>query len=693
MGLAREASVAPAPLAPAGVPQRGPRANDPEARAFWAFQVPRGPSVPSVRDEAWPRSDIDRFILAALEDKGLQPVGDADPRTLVRRVAFDLTGLPPSPAMVEAYAAAPSHAALAGLVDSMLASRAFGERWGRHWLDVARYAESTGKERNYAFPEAWRYRDWVIEAVASGMPYDEFVRKQVAGDLLPASDEKERDANLVATGFLAVGPKGLNERRREQFVMDVVDEQIDVTTRAVMGVSVACARCHDHKFDPVSQRDYYALAGIFRSTQTLYGTPNDRGNRQPSALLALGQGTEREDLLPAKDPGPMGRQAGPLAARRAARRAGANGGMDPERPLPASPQTDVPHAMGVREGIPHDSPFLARGEVSQKSGRVPRGFVPALDGGESIAIPAGASGRLQLAQWLTRPENPLTARVAANRAWMHLMGVGIVRTPDDFGFNGERPSNPALLDYLALRLQSGGWSLKGLVREIVLSRAYGLASTLDPVAHEVDPGNTLRWRHEPRRLDAESLRDAMLSVSGMLDMAPPVGSPVSSMGEGPVRRLPAGEWTEGALRKRSAYLPVVRGFVPESLELFDFAEPSLVVAQRDTTNVPAQALYLMNNPQVLGWARGMARRLLAEAGMDPRERVTLAYRLALGRQPTPRELGRALEFVREEREEGLMSADSSKGNARLADRIRAGETAWTSLAQALLASAEFRYLR
>ena len=283
-----------APIAPAGSPSlRGPRANDPDAHSFWSFQPPCAPAIPAVRDDAWPRSEIDRFVLASLEARGLRPVGDADPRTLVRRLSFDLTGLPPDPAIMDAYAAAPSPGALSSLVDTMLASRAFGERWGRHWLDVARYAESTGKERNYAFPEAWRYRDWVIDAVASDMPYDEFVRRQVAGDLLPATDVKERDANLVATGFLAIGPKGLNERRREQFVMDVVDEQIDVTTRAVMGVSVACARCHDHKFDPVSQRDYYAMAGIFRSTQTLYGTDDDRGNRQPSAYLALGHGKDQ----------------------------------------------------------------------------------------------------------------------------------------------------------------------------------------------------------------------------------------------------------------------------------------------------------------------------------------------------------------------------------------------------------------
>jgi hypothetical protein len=228
-------------------------------RSFWSFQIPKAPAVPVVKQVDWPRSDVDRFILASLEAKGMEPVTDADPRSRVRRVSFDLVGLPPDPAVVEEYAANPRPEAFAKIVDDLMASPRFGERWGRHWLDVARYAESTGKERNYAFPEAWRYRDWVIEAVNADLPYDEFIRRQVAGDLIPTKDFAERDRNVVATGFLAIGPKGLNERRREQFLMDMVDEQIDVTTRAVMGVSVACARCHDQKFDPISQEDYYAM--------------------------------------------------------------------------------------------------------------------------------------------------------------------------------------------------------------------------------------------------------------------------------------------------------------------------------------------------------------------------------------------------------------------------------------------------
>jgi hypothetical protein len=667
------------------------RAEGPEpapARRFWSFQPLRKPSVPDVRDIAWPRSDIDRFLLAQQEVQGLHPVADAAPEVLVRRVSFDLTGLPPSTAMLDAFAKDPTPQAFARLVDDLLASRAFGERWGRHWLDVARYAESTGKDRNHAFPEAWRYRDWVIAAVQRDMPYDEFIRRQIAGDLVSARNAAERDENLIATGFLAIGPKGLNERRRDQFLMDVVDEQIDVTTRAVMGLSVGCARCHDHKSDPVSQRDYYALAGIFRSTQVLYGTEGSQGNRQPSGLFELGLGLDREDLRPvaARSDETVGRQERRLRRNPAAARATAAGRADPERPMPALPSTNGPRAMGVREGVVMDCALLVRGEVTQRGERIPRALLPWVGGETPPVIPRGESGRLQLATWLTDPANPLTARVQANRVWLHLFGRGLVRTADDFGAGGERPSNPALLDHLAVRLQEGGWSMKALIREIVLSRTYALSSTVDARALELDPDNLLLWRSSPRRLDAESLRDAMLAVSGLLDPGPPGRSPVAALGDG---RLGPGM---GSLRsdpvrtRRSVYLPIVRGFVPESLELFDFAEPSLVVAERETTNVPAQALFLMNNPGVVQMAGAFARRLFEDAGPGPWERVDRAYRLAFGRHPTPDERRRALEFIRTQRVEGLEGA-------RRRDPLMESHAAWTSFTQALLASAEFRFLR
>lgn len=661
-----------------------------DGRRFWSFVPPKAPPSPALIAGDWPRKELDRYVLARLEAQGLQPVQDADPRILLRRLGFDLTGLPPDPAMVERYVEAPTRGALERIVDELLASPRFGERWGRHWLDVARYAESTGKERNYAFPEAWRYRDWVIAAVNADLPYDEFVRRQVAGDLLPARSVEEHDANVIATGFLAVGAKGLNERLREQFVMDVVDEQLDVTMRSVMGVTVACARCHDHKFDPFTQHDYYALAGIFRSSQTLYGTTGDQGNRHPSSLLTLGQSVSviRDDVPVGNRPARDGMQGNRREARQAAFR---RNRPEPELPLPPMPSPEIPRAMGVREGRPADCHLLVRGEVSQRGDRVPRGFVEVLNTVPAPPIPARASGRLELASWLTRPENPLTARVVVNRTWRHLFGRGLVRTADDFGMLGERPTHPELLDHLAIRFREGGGSMKSLIREIVLSRTYQLAHDTDDLALEVDPENALLWRSSLRRLDAEAIRDAMLQVSGTLDLKPAMGSPVSKLGDGRVGRGMGGPREDSVRRKRSVYLPVIRGFVPESLELFDFAESSLVVADRDTTNVPSQALYLLNNPEVVELARAFARRLLADAGLSPRQRIDRAYRLALGRPPTSAELARALEFLRDE----LTRTPRPPGPGRPRGRAGAppGELAWTMFSQALLASAEFRFLR
>ncbi len=678
-----------------------------EGRDFWSFQIPKAPAVPSVKRSDWAWSDVDRFLLSSMEAAGIEPVSDSDPRTRVRRVSFDLVGLPPDPRVVEQYAANPTPEAFTRIVDDLLASARFGERWGRHWMDVARYAESTGKERNYAFPEAWRYRDWVIEAVNADLPYDEFIRRQVAGDLLPAKDAAERDRNVVATGFLAVGPKGLNERRREQFLMDLVDEQIDVTTRAILGVSVACARCHDHKFDPISQRDYYAMAGIFRSTQTLYGTATNQGNRHPSSLIALGQTPEAPMPMPAtpearKESAGGSGKPGVKAARQAARRAALNRNRsEPELPLPPMPAEGTPRAMAVREGRPMHCALLLHGEISQRGDPVPRGFVEVLNTVPPPMIPARASGRLQLAQWLTRPENPLTARVQVNRVWLHLFGRGLVRTADEFGAQGERPTHPELLDHLAVRFQREGGSLKKLLRELVLSRTYQLSSATSERGLEIDPDNTLLWRSSPRRLDAEALRDAMLAVAGVLDAVPPVGSPVSRLGDGPIRRGTDSRNENPVARKRSVYLPVVRGFVPESMDLFDFAEPSLVVADRDTTNVPAQALYLMNNEAILQISRAFALRLLAEGNLAPRERIDRAYRLAFGRPPTPREVMRAAEFLRTELGDVARNPTPRSGSvperrrrpgARGRETSRPGEVVWASFAQALFASAEFRFL-
>ncbi len=669
---------------------RVPAADTRPAAPHWAFERPVAAAVPAVRDTSWPRGDIDRFILAALDKAGLKPVGDAGPESLLRRLCFDLTGLPPTPEQIESVrrAADGNGGAIpepmwASIVDGLLASPAFGERWGRHWLDVARFGESTGKERNHTFPEAWRYRDWVVNALNADTPYDRFIREQLAGDLLAKdAPDSGRAALTIATGFLALGPKGLNERKREQFVADVVDEQIDTTTRAVLGVTVACARCHDHKFDPFTQRDYYALAGIFRSTETCYGTSGDaQRNRQPGTLIPVPTEPLAERVPPS--PGLLQRLRPRARFQAAVNRPspGRGGAAVAALPLPDNRNTNA-MAMGVRDSRVEDAFLLVRGEVSQRSGRVPRGFVEAINRDASIAMPVAESGRRELAAWLTAGSNPLTARVAVNRVWLHLFGRGLVRTPDDFGRNGEAPSHPELLGHLAVRFMADGWSVKRLVRELVMSRTYRLSTASEPAAYAADPDDVLLWRARPRRLDAEAIRDAMLSASGELDPRPLHGSMVAQAGDVFVGGRFRPERFNTPSNRRSLYLPVVRDAVVDALEVFDFAEPSLVVTARDETNVPAQALYLMNSPFVMDQSRALARRILDAPGGSERGRVVLAHRLVLGRTPDESEIVRALGYL------GRESTEPGPGG-----RPAGPEAAWTLFAQSLLATAEFRYLR
>jgi hypothetical protein len=663
-------------LSTAGVLADNGDASSPPAH--WAFRRPVQPTAPAVQDTDWPRGDIDRFLLSAQERAGLKPVGEARPEELLRRLSFDLTGLPPTPEQVEALLQSVAttggiltESAWASWVDGFLASPAFGQRWGRHWLDVARFAESTGKERNHTFPEAWRYRDWVVDAFNADKPYDRFLREQVAGDLLAQeAPPGERGALTIATGFLALGPKGLNERKREQFVADLVDEQIDTTTRAILGVTVACARCHDHKFDPFTQRDYYALAGIFRSTETCYGTSGDtQRNRQPSSLIPV--------------------PSEPLATRVPVRRVPPPR-LRPNRPAKGTPADALPAdnrhtnslAMGVRDSRVENAFLLARGEISQRKDRVPRGFVEALQQGTPVRMPTGESGRRELANWLTAESNPLVARVAVNRVWLHLFGRGLVRTADDFGRNGETPSHPELLDHLAVRFMADGWSVKRLVRELVTSRAYRLSTATDPKSYAVDPDDVLLWRARPRRLDAEAIRDAILSASGELDPKPLHGSLVAQLGDTIVGGRLRPDRLAQVSNHRSLYLPVVRDAVIDALEVFDFAEPSLVVTARDETNVPAQALYLMNSPFVLDQSRALARRILQSPRTSPRDRVLLAGHRVFGRNLQESEVRRALAFLARE---ALEPGPSGRPNGP--------ETAWTLFSQSLFASAEFRYLR
>jgi hypothetical protein len=660
-------------------------------RQFWSFQPPRLAKPPAVKNAGWPRTDIDGHLLAALEAKGLVPVGDADRRTLIRRVSFDLAGLPPSPEAVEAIATDTSAEAFKNVVDGLLASPRFGERWGRHWLDVVRFAESSGKA-NMMYPNAWRYRDWVIASFNADKPFDVFVREQIAGDLLPASDDRTHAEHLIATGLLALGSKTHNTQNREQFMLDLADEQIDVTSQAFLGLTIACARCHDHKFDPVSQRDYYALSGIFRSSQTCYGTlPGVVQNVNPSPLIELPQSAGAPSPLNKLTPerrAELEKQLAELVKARDALTMEGSFTLNGIRTRTllamlrfrlASYQPDgTPrvYAMGMRERFePINSPLYARGELESPGELVPRGLVQLASGERPSTIVQG-SGRLELAEWLASRDNPLTARVMVNRVWLHLFGRGLVATPDNFGAAGQPPDHPELLDALAVTFMDHGWSVKDLIRQIVLSRAYQLASSHDARNFEADPDNTLVWRMSKKRLEAEAIRDAVLCASGRLALEPPVGSAVALAGEGlagPNRRFNQ----DSQDMHRSIYLAVVRDQVPDSLALFDFADPSLVTGGRASTSGPPQALYLMNNPFIIRSAEAAADRLRAQSGTDE-TRVECVYLRFLSRKPTAAEAARAREFL-------ARFAGSNTGP----NRERA---AWTAFCQALYATAEFRYL-
>jgi cytochrome c553 len=661
-----------------------------KGREFWSFRPPQKSTAPEVKRPNWARGEIDRFLLAALEAKGLGPVGDAERPRLLRRVTFDLTGLPPTPEELDAFLADQSPGAFAKVVARLLGSPRFGEHWGRHWLDVARYAESSGKT-NFTYPQAWRYRDWAIAAFNADKPYDEFVREQIAGDLLPAADDRARAQQIIATGFLALGSKAHDAENRGQFLLDVIDEQIEATTRAFLGLTVACARCHDHKIDPIPQRDYYALAGIFRSTQTCSGTlagvfpnfnasplielPPNAGVSAAVPALTVEQRRGMEERLTAlvreRDAIPPGEANRDRMRRVTSMLATLRHRLLIDRPGGA-PRS---FAMGVRERDEAvDCPLYIRGELDQPGAVVPRGLVRVVCDDSASSIRSG-SGRRELAAWLGSTSNPLTARVIVNRVWLHLFGRGLVATPDNFGAAGARPSHGELLDKLAVDFMNDGWSIKGLIRRIVLSRAYGLDSTYDPGSFEADPDNVLVWRMSKRRLEAEAVRDALLFVAGRLAGERPVGSTVARVGEG-LAFFVRLEGVDATDTRRSVYLPVVRDRVLESLALFDFADPSLVISERATTTGPAQALYFLNGPFVIQQAAALAERVCA-AGSDQTECVDRAYRIAFQRPPTASERTRSLAFVRK------FAAHEGESDSPRAS--------FSALCQALLAGAEFRY--
>ncbi|TDU70827.1 uncharacterized protein DUF1549 [Prosthecobacter fusiformis] len=632
----------------------------------WSYKPIQRPPIPEIKESTWPRDDLDRFILARLEKESLHPIGDAPRATWIRRASFDLRGLPPSHEEVEAFVGDPAgdDLAYAKVVDAFLQSERFGERWARHWLDVVRYADSVGRVWNAPFLYAFRYRDWVIDSFNNDKPYNRFIAEQLAGDLLPAKTVAQRREQITGTGMLALGSLSLQEGSYEQFVLDQVDDQMDVSSRAFLGLTFSCARCHDHKTEPVSQKDYYALAGIFYSSRTLSGLANRHdmtraGYVDPEMLVDLPTSLNEPIGPPQKLP------------------AGVHS-MDDIRALgnpKQIPRYDMdPHfSMGLVEGEVRDCALAIGGDPYEREAAPARGKITVPSLPPLPAIATGSSGRFELAQWIASPANPLTSRVMVNRIWQHLFGEGIVRTVDDFGITGADPTHPELMDHLAVRFVEGGWSVKKLIRTLMLSRTYRLASSTGTASdpNHPDAGNKLHWRMNARRLEIEPLRDTLLQLAGRLDLNRPEGIQVG--GTGGKGRMGVTQSFIGIEDPfRTIYLPVIRDAVPELFSTFDFPGPTQIKGLRDVTTTPPQSLFFMNSPFMEDTAAEIAARIL-EQDKSTSEGVTHAYRYLLGRAPSPEESAEATALIQSFEE----ASDTSR---------------WTTLVQALLGTAEFRYV-
>jgi hypothetical protein len=661
-------------------PTTRPTADPFAAGKHWAFRPVRKPEPPG-DPTGWSANAVDRFLAAGLREHGLRPVPDADRRTLLRRVTFDLTGLPPTPEEIQAFLRDGSPDAYARVVERLLASPAYGERWGRHWLDVVRYADTAGDNADYPVPEAALYRDYVIDSFNADRPYDQFLREQLAGDILARRGPRGRYAGrVVATTYLALSRRYLTAPYEQHHL--TLEDTIDTTGRAFLGLTLRCARCHDHKFDPVTQEDYYALYGIFASTQYPYGGSEEFASK----------GFPRQHMVPLLPPEEAGprleahrKKCANLRARIPRLKPGDPKGQSLRAELAVLGRSNLPPglpgAYAVAEGRPADV-ALQRGGDPGRPGRVVRRGVPRfLAGARPPVIPAGSSGRLELARWLAAPDNPLTARVMVNRIWQHHFGKGLVATPSNFGLSGRPPSHPELLDWLAARFVEEGWSVKAVHRMIVLSRTYRLSSGQDTGNAARDGANEWYWRFDRRRLDAEALRDAMLAVAGGLDRRRP--------GPHPFPPVSAWRWTQhnpfkavNPSRCRTVYLMTQRLQRHPFLALFDGPDPNVTTDTRTRSTVPLQALYLMNNPVVGEQARAFAGRLL-RAAPDPAGRLARGYELAWGRPPTSEEIEAGRRYV------GRYAGELARLGVPAAEREL---EAWTSVARVLLSANEFVYV-
>ncbi|MCH2127195.1 MAG: PSD1 and planctomycete cytochrome C domain-containing protein [Pirellulaceae bacterium] len=607
-----------------------------EDRLFWAFQPVQRPDLPNVRDLAWIRSPLDHFVLTKLETQGLRPAPATDHTTLLRRATIDLHGLLPSPAEAGEAAQDESPDAFERQLDRLLASPRYGERWGRHWLDVARYADSNGMDDNMAYADAWRYRDYVIAAFNEDKPYAAFVREQIAGDLLETEHQTSwhnQHDGKVATGFLMLGPKMLAEDDPVKQQMDIIDDQIDTVGRSFLGLSLGCARCHDHKFDPISIDDYYALAGIFKSTRIMLSYRVD--SKWNSRVLGnFDDERHLEELEKQFDHWDRRLILGDFVGKEKEKQH-----VSEQRSAALAAYAAIPKLMAVEDDEITDLEIFLRGNHLTRGQRVGRNVPQIIRGTSPPQFSQENSGRLAMADWLTSPEHPLTARVMANRIWHHHFGNGIVRTVDNFGRLGDRPDHPALLDWLAVTFSLNdptfppdsamAWSVKRMHRKIMNSATYRMGSHFQADAFSIDPENRLLWRHTRRRMEAEVIRDSLLQVGELLDTS--IGGPAFEDMVFAIfssAKLKDERWINSL--RRSVYLPVLRSGVFDEFQVFDFPDPAVVNGRRATTTIASQALLMMNSELMERTSHSMAARIMNFSSLD-HERLDFAARITSGR--------------------------------------------------------------
>ena len=673
----------------------------------WSFQPIKTPAPPAVKDMAWAFNPLDRFIQAQREAAGLTPSPDADPVALIRRATYDLTGLPPTPAETKDFVAATQKpggtpVAFAALVDRLLQSPRYGERWGRHWMDWVRYADTAGDNSDYPIPQAYLYRNYIIQSFNADVPYNRFITEQLAGDLLPAKTQKEKNRQTIATGYLGMARRFGSLVERYPWHL-TIEDTLDNMGRTMMGLTLSCARCHDHKFDPISTRDYYGLYGIFASTR--YPFPGIELFKTQRDFVPL---IPKEDAAKAMKPyqaktDQLTRELERLLAlceKKSLENAALEGGRSLDEQREAKGDLDhmlvkareagealanhlkttavIPTAYAVQDAKPVNARIQIKGEPDHLGAEVPRHFLEIL-GGQSLPKKAeSGSGRLELAKWITDEKNPLTARVIVNRIWQRHFGTGLVASTSDFGLRGEKPTHPELLDWLAREFMRSGWSMKHLHRLIMTSRTYQLSSqdTDDNVAS--DPGNRLYWKFNRQRLDAESLRDTLLFVSGGLDTTPqskPYPIPSSKEWDYTQHHPFKDDYPSS---KRSVYLMTKRLTAKSYFQTFDGADPNVCTSSRDSSVTALQALYFVNDKFLHEQAERLARQLVKQSP-DDGQRLNRAFAAIFSRPPAEDESTMLLGHLQEIRQ-------------RLAGGKDDDPQAWASVIRSLFRLNEFMYL-